>query len=71
MINGLQLLVHFPIFKIVFPEMPSEVVNSLVSVATFDIPYLNIEFVDPEMFEAGQEIFQYDKNLSEEDAEAL
>ena len=71
MINGMQLLVHFPIFKIVFPEIPEVVVGSLVSVATFDIPYLNIEFVNQDMFDEGSDVFEYDKNLDETTAEAL
>ena len=42
MINGLQLLVHLPLVNLLFPENVMAVVSAIVSVATFDIPYVDI-----------------------------
>ena len=37
MINGLQLFVHVPMFKVEFPEMANALVKKTITVATFDV----------------------------------
>ena len=43
MINGLQVPIHFPILDVKFPETTQGVVEILLGVATFDIPYVNFK----------------------------
>jgi len=43
MINGLQLPVHFPALDVEFPKTTEKVVNALLGIATFDIPYVNLD----------------------------
>jgi len=43
MINGLQLPVHFPALDVKFPETTEKVVEALLGIATFDIPYVNLK----------------------------
>ena len=45
MINGLQLIVHLPSMNIDFPENAMGVTENILSVATFDIPYLDLETI--------------------------
>jgi len=42
MINGLQLPVHYPALDVEFPESTNRVVEILLGVVTFDIPYVNL-----------------------------
>lgn len=46
MINGMQLVIHFPVFKVTLPDRLNMFIETLISVATFDIPYLNIDSID-------------------------
>jgi hypothetical protein len=41
MINGAQTLVHMPIFAAELPQGPMIIVNSILGVATFDLPKIN------------------------------
>ena len=41
MINGAQTLVHMPIFAAELPQGPMIVVNSILGIATFDLPKIN------------------------------
>jgi len=43
MINGLQLMVHFPALNFNFPSNAIMVVKSLLKVATFDIPNCDVQ----------------------------
>ena len=45
MINGLQLIVHLPLVNLLFPGNVMEVVSAIISVATFDIPYVDMEHI--------------------------
>ena len=45
MINGLQLLVHLPLVNFLFPGNVMAVVSAIISVATFDIPFVNMEYL--------------------------
>ena len=42
MINGMQVLVHMPIFAADVPTTSMIVVNAILSVATFDLPKINM-----------------------------
>lgn len=42
MINGLQLLVYLPAVNLNFPANMSKVCGSIIAVAAFSIPYLDI-----------------------------
>ena len=42
MINGVQILVHLPAFHLIFPANSLIIVTSIFTIATFDIPYLNV-----------------------------
>jgi hypothetical protein len=42
LINGLQLLVHMPLFHVYIPKVAMELVEKLIDIATFDIPYINV-----------------------------
>ena len=41
MINGLQIIVHFPAINLAFPENAMMVVQEILKIATFDIPYFD------------------------------
>jgi hypothetical protein len=41
MINGMQTLVHMPITASEVPGVPMIIVNSILGVATFDLPEIN------------------------------
>jgi len=43
MINGLQVPIHFPILNVKFPETTDGVIETLLGVAKFDIPYVDLE----------------------------
>lgn len=56
MMNGLQLIVHFPLFHLVFPPNVTMLLEPLVNVANFDVlptglfyPYI-YNFGDSEAF---------------------
>ena len=42
MINGLQLLVYLPVVNLNFPANMLEVCSSIISVASFSVPLLDI-----------------------------
>ena len=42
MINGLQLPIHYPALDVKLPESTHRVVEILLGIATFDIPYINL-----------------------------
>lgn len=37
MINGLQIMVNLPLFKIEFPDFSGLMIKSLITIATFDV----------------------------------
>ena len=37
MINGMQLLVNLPIFDVTFPALSQQMVDDLITIATFDV----------------------------------
>ena len=37
MINGLQIIVNFPLFRATFPDLSGMMVESLITIATFDV----------------------------------
>jgi hypothetical protein len=45
MINGMQFIIHLPCLNVEFPQSAFEVIKKILMVATFDIPYLNMETV--------------------------
>ena len=53
MINGLQIIVHCPTFALEFPPAILEVVKSLLQVATFDLPMVNIDTLTGHHFPVG------------------
>ena len=48
MINSMQILVHMGIFNVDFPANSKLVTDSIMMVATFDIPMLNVDDLLPE-----------------------
>jgi hypothetical protein len=50
LINGMQIMVHMPLFKIKFPDITMVLIKQIQQIATFDIPYLNV----PDIF--GEEV---------------
>ena len=42
MINGMQMIVHVPLFAVKIPESAMSVTAILIEVATFDLPYLSM-----------------------------
>ena len=42
MINGMQMIVHVPLFNIEMPKSAIAVTSILIDVATFDVPYINV-----------------------------
>ena len=48
MINSMQILVHMGIFNVDFPANSKLVTNSIMMVATFDIPMVNVDDLVPE-----------------------
>ena len=42
MINGIQMIVHVPLFNVKFPESATTITAALIDVATFDIPYFDV-----------------------------
>ena len=49
MINGMQFIIHLPAINANFPSNAFLVVNKILLVATFDIPYVTMESV-PRIF---------------------
>ena len=45
MINPLQILVHTRLFNVKFPSNASLITSSIITVATFDIPYVNVDAI--------------------------
>ncbi len=45
MINGMQFIIHLPCLNVEFPQSAFEFIKKILMVATFDIPYLNMETV--------------------------
>jgi len=45
MVNGMQILGHLPVFNVQFPAVSFLVVTKIVEVATFDIPYVESDYV--------------------------
>lgn len=45
MINGMQFIIHLPAINVDFPANAFLIINKILMVATFDIPYLNMETV--------------------------
>ena len=45
MINGMQIIVHLPAMNVDFPFNVMKVVDEIVKIATFDIPYLDIDSI--------------------------
>ena len=43
MINSMQILIHMSLFNVSFPSNASLVTSSVIMVATFDIPYVNVD----------------------------
>jgi len=41
MINGMQVLVHMPIFAADIPGLSMTIIKAILSVATFDLPSIN------------------------------
>jgi len=64
MINGMQILVHLPILNVEFPAVSFLVVSQIVSVATFDIPYVNMD----DMFGKFIKLSEDDGIFEDEDA---
>ena len=50
MINGLQLLVHYPLINLMFPGNVMSVVSAIISVATFEIPFVDIDTLSQPLF---------------------
>lgn len=42
LINGLQIMVHMPIFKVTIPDSTMVLVKFVIGIATFDLPYINV-----------------------------
>ena len=51
LMNGLQLIVHLPLFKIVFPPNVIMLISPLVNVANFDI--IPVDLYYPYLFNFG------------------
>jgi len=45
MLNGMQILVHIPVFNVQFPAVAFLVVGKIITVATFDIPYVESDTI--------------------------
>ena len=45
MINSMQILVHMRIFNVQFPANANLVTKNIIMVATFDIPYVEVDFL--------------------------
>ena len=43
MINSMQILIHTSLFNVSFPSNASLVTSSVIMVATFDIPFINVD----------------------------
>ena len=49
MINGMQFIITLPALNVAFPSNTFLVVNKILMVATFDIPYVTMETI-PQVF---------------------
>ena len=54
MINGLQLIVHLPLVNVNFPQNAFIIVEKILSVATFDVPYVDLNSLSD--FVVGPEV---------------
>lgn len=42
LINGMQIMVHMPLFKVKIPDNAMVLVKQIINIATFDIPKVNV-----------------------------
>ena len=42
LINGMQFIIHLPAINVAFPKNSFLVINKILMVATFDIPYVEM-----------------------------
>ena len=42
LINGMQMIVHVPLFNVRFSQTATSITSVLIDVATFDIPYVDV-----------------------------
>jgi hypothetical protein len=45
MINGMQFIIHLPTLNVAFPANAFLIIEKILLVATFDIPYLSMETI--------------------------
>jgi len=72
MINGMQMIVHVPLFNIKFPKGATSIFTVLIGVATFDVPYINvIEIFGEEKLRNHTVVFKKDIFADEDGDENL
>jgi len=57
MLNGLQFMVHLPCFAARIPPSQLSIIGQIISVATFDIPYLEMDtlnLINENAFKIGE-----------------
>lgn len=53
LVNGMQFIIHLPAINSAFPQNAFLVINKVIVVATFDIPYVTLESL-PEYFPVNE-----------------
>ena len=55
MINGMQVMVHLPAFAVKFPANAFMVVEQILTIATFDFPYIDVETLSFGLFTVSED----------------
>jgi len=56
MINGLQIMMYLPLLAIQFPANALMIIDKILIVACYNIPYLNMEVIFGEYWQAGDDV---------------
>ena len=62
MINGMQMIVHVPLFNVEMPQSSMTITSILIDVATFDVPYVNVvDLFGEKNLRNSTEVFKKDR----------
>jgi hypothetical protein len=63
LISGMQLVVHMPLFNVEMPDSTMSLFSELIKIATFDLPYVNVEEIfGQESLPESEKIFTYEED---------
>ena len=60
MINGIQIIIYLPLLAVQFPANALIVIDKILIVANFDIPYLNMQDIFGDLWDYGEDDSVFD-----------